>query len=122
MSNTDAVGIARLAQFRQPTEDEIQQQITRTMGDVVRHDARHNPNGFRHPGEGNTRPAGAVPTVGLPNAPGETNGIPNNWGWQAPTPLDVPGGQSAQDAIARMCDAALGPVCGARPEPTGGKR
>jgi hypothetical protein len=111
--STEARGIARLANFRLPTDDEIQRGIDAAMADVVRRDARHNPNAFG--GGGTATPVGAPTVVSGPivTGPGETNGVPNNWGWQGSAPLGPPPGQ---DIIEKTVNANLGPVGGVRPK------
>jgi hypothetical protein len=94
---TEAKGIARLANFRLPTDDEIQRGIDDCMRGVIA-SAGYNPNAFRHPGEGSAIPAGAVKAVGLPDP---------SPGWQPEVPFQPPGGATAQTIIERMCNAAL---------------
>jgi len=100
--STNARAILRLANFRQPTDDEIQRGIDATMRDVVFRDARSNPNAMGT--SALVTPAGAARVVSGPVGPGETNGVPNNWGWQAPAPLAP---RPGQDIIERMVNAAL---------------
>jgi hypothetical protein len=101
--STEAAGLRRLANFRPADEDDIQRGIRATMSDVVRHDARHNPNAFRHPGEGSAIPASAAKVVTGPVGPGVgADGRPNSYGWQPEAPYSAPGGATAQLAIEKM--------------------
>jgi hypothetical protein len=77
---------------------EIQEGIRRTMIDVVRHDAKHNPN--QHAPSGKVSPSGAVPV----SRPGEVN----TTGWREPLPLASP--NSADRIVEAMIDNELGPV------------
>lgn len=98
-STTEARAIANLANFKLPTEDDIQRGIDAAMADVTRRDARHNPNSFRHPGEGSVVPAGASKVVG----PGvSSEGVPNNYGWTPEMPFQPVGGATGLSAIERL--------------------
>jgi hypothetical protein len=88
--------IAFMNMFRSagPTAEElaIQAGISATMADVIRHDARHNPNALSPPVT--VRPIGAEPVV--------TAGSGN--GWADEVPLRLPPGQ---DVIERMVNVEL---------------
>jgi hypothetical protein len=99
MSNdSTAVGIMNVAralsQEMQPTKADrrIQAGIDATMREVVRYDARHNPDALSPPV--NVRPVGAEPVV--------TAGSRN--GWADEVPLRLPPGQ---DVIERLVNATL---------------
>ena len=103
MSTTEAVGLARLAAAltRGPNEEEqqIQEAISRTMGEVLRHDLRNPVTGH-----------GSSPTVrvvGAVEAFEPTRGT----GWAEPRPLaGSPMGAFADRMVEKMIDAELGPA------------
>ena len=91
--STAAMNVARaLSQQMQPTEEErrIQEGIDATMREVVRHDARHNPNALSAPV--NVTPIGAQRVDAADN------------GWAEEKPLRLPPGQ---DVIERLVNAEL---------------
>ncbi len=100
---TGAVGFARINLSRQPTAAEIQRGIDATMRDVVRRDARHNPQTVG--ASPSVTPVGAAPVVGP---------VTGGTGWRDYGPLQSPPGQ---DAIERIANALAGPVRGTRPKP-----
>ncbi len=97
---TGAVGFARINLSRQPTAAEIQRGIDATMRDVIRRDARHNPQAIGS--SPSVTVQGAAPVVGGPSS-----------GWRDYGPLQSPPGQ---DAIERIANALAGPVRGQRPK------
>jgi hypothetical protein len=109
MADSDAIPLARLGNFRFATEEQIQRGIDAAMRDVISHDAKWNPNQVTR--EGLVTPVGAgvvsngVALAPQENVPGETNGVPNNWGYQADAPKGPPGGVTAQRLIERMTPA-----------------
>lgn|SRR5262249_24619819 len=87
---TGAVGFARINLTRQPTPAEIQRGIDATMRDVVRRDARHNP-----------QETGALPKVTVQGAAPVVGGPSSGWREGAPLVGSVPG----QAAIERIANA-----------------
>ncbi len=83
----------------------IQRGIDATMRDVVRRDARHNPQAVGNPQR--VAPAGASQVVDTPTPQGVGSG------WAPFRPLESPPGQ---DAIERIANALAGPVRGQRPK------
>ena len=88
------VAVGRAA-ARQPTAEEIQRGIMKTMQEVVSRDARHNPNKLDAPATVKVANAPEVVTAGEPK---------RGSGWEEEKPLAAPPGQ---DAIERLVNAAL---------------
>lgn len=88
MGRSDEIALRGLVNYRAPTDEEIQRGIDAAMREVIRRDARHNPQALRAPE--NVRPAGAPVVVD-----GGTNG------WAKEVPLRSPPGQ---DIIERLAD------------------
>jgi hypothetical protein len=86
----EEIALMRMFRSAGPTAEElaIQAGISATMVDVVRRDARHNPNALSPPV--NVTPVGAQRVEAVD-------------GWQEGKPLRLPPGQ---DEIKRLCDAA----------------
>lgn len=92
--SSEEIAFRGLANFRQPTEAEIQRGIDAAMADVIRRDARHNPNALDPPAR--------VQVVGAPTVVDADS--PRQRGWVDPKPLEPPPGQ---DVIERLVNAAL---------------
>jgi hypothetical protein len=107
MSDSDAIGVARLAHYRPPTPEEQEMINRQTMAEVIA-TRSYNPNAVGPAAL--VTPAGAAPVSNgvvlapQPNEPGPGN----NWGHVADAPKDLR--KSDQDAIAALCDAHLGPA------------
>jgi hypothetical protein len=86
---SEEIAFRGLSNWKQPSEKEIQAGISATMADVIRHDARHNPNAL-------SAPATVVP-VGAQRVEAVD-------GWAEQRPLRLPPGQ---DVIERLVNAEL---------------
>ena len=92
MSDTGSIGLARLNAMRQPTEKEVQREITKTMRDVLG-DVRRQ-HRFGMPGAGSS----TVPQV-------------KGFGWREATPLRSPyEGEHARLVLDAIADRFCGPV------------